>query len=223
MSVKVMGAVWDLKIDRDWKFVLLAYADHASHDGTSIYPAVSTIAEKTGYSERSVQTITRELEKSGYLIADGQGKHGTNRWRIPICRGEIVPMARGAVSAPVQESDDGGAENEPLGVQPTAPEPSFNHQLTVIDNKQIPEILVFADHFGHFNGEREKKRWVALYEAIGAVRAEEIATWAEKKEIHMMNRGGLLDSLETAAKKWTNPTPVFQKRQPTTVERIMQS
>lgn len=132
MSVKVMGAVWDLKIERDQKFILLAYADHASHDGSSIYPAVSTVAEKTGYSERSVQMITRELEKAGYLIADGAGMHGTNRWRIPICGGVIIPEPRGADSAPVQELGDGGAENNQKGckktregVQPTAPEPSL--------------------------------------------------------------------------------------------------
>jgi len=133
MSVKVMGAVWDLKIGRDEKFVLLAYADHANHDGSSIYPAVKTIVEKTGYSERSVQSITKSLEKAGLLIADGHGTHGTNRWRIPICGGCIVG---GAEFAPVQdmiqegaEKDAEGCRNMHEGVQPTAPEPSFNHPL----------------------------------------------------------------------------------------------
>jgi hypothetical protein len=61
----------------------------------------------------------------------------------------------------------------------------------------------FTDSFGSFNGDRERKRWRILFEAIGKDRAKQIAAWAEKKEIHMTNRGALLDSLETAAKKWT--------------------
>jgi hypothetical protein len=149
MSVKVMGAVWDLKIGRDEKLVLLAYADHASHDGSSIYPAVSTIAEKTGYSERSVQSITRDLEQQGYLIPDGQGMHGTNRWRIPICGGLIVAEARGADSAPVQESDEVGAENddegcrnEPKGVQPVAPDSSLNVIKTSIEKNDEKQKFI---------------------------------------------------------------------------------
>jgi hypothetical protein len=61
----------------------------------------------------------------------------------------------------------------------------------------------FIDHFGSFNGKNEKQRWQTLVECIGLERAQEIAAWAERKEIHMINRGGLMDSLETAAKKWT--------------------
>jgi hypothetical protein len=32
--------------------------------------------------------------------------------------------------------------------------------------------------------------------------AGELVAWADKKEIHLINRPGLLDSLETAAKHW---------------------
>jgi hypothetical protein len=58
-------------------------------------------------------------------------------------------------------------------------------------------------HFRAFNGKREVQRWETLVEVIGFARAQEIAAWAERKEIHLVNRGGLLDSLETAARKWT--------------------
>ena len=71
----------------------------------------------------------------------------------------------------------------------------------------LPENNVeaeFIDHFGSFNGKREVQRWETLVEAIGMVRAQEIAAWAERKEIHLTNRGGLLDSLETAARKWVD-------------------
>ena len=65
----------------------------------------------------------------------------------------------------------------------------------------------FSAHFGSFYSKRERERWQTLSEAIGFPRLQEIADWAEKREIHMTNRGALLDSLETAAKKWIDNTP----------------
>ncbi|MCX6036342.1 MAG: hypothetical protein NTW99_00300 [Chloroflexi bacterium] len=67
-----------------------------------------------------------------------------------------------------------------------------------------PAEAEFVAHFRTFNGKREVQRWETLVEAIGMVRAQEIAAWAERKEIHLTNRGGLLDSLETAARKWVD-------------------
>src|SRR3990167_3511040 len=95
MSVKIMGLIWDLDLESNKKFVLLAYADHANHEGGSIWPAVNTIVKKTNYHERSVQRITRELEESGYLVADGEGPKGTNKWRIPLNQtgDKIAPLA----------------------------------------------------------------------------------------------------------------------------------
>ena len=137
-----MGLVWDLDnsaIERDEKYVLLAYVDHSDHEGKNIYPAVSTIVEKTGYSERSVQTITKSLAKKGYLVADGKGPKGTNKWRY----------GGGAISAGVQNPDHGGAKPKREGVQPAAPDPS----LTTILEPSVkegatptpPEIKLYRD------------------------------------------------------------------------------
>lgn len=70
--------------------------------------------------------------------------------------------------------------------------------------KKSKAVEIFQAHFGNFNGngKRETKRWETLVESIGLERAEQIASWAEHKEIHRENRSGLLDSLETAAKNW---------------------
>lgn len=93
MSVKAMGLVWDLECQKkhgdlefrsSHKFVLLAYADHADHHGKNIWPAVSTVANKTGLDDRTVQRLTRELETIGFLVDDGQGPRGTRRWKLPI-------------------------------------------------------------------------------------------------------------------------------------------
>ncbi len=84
MSGKVSGWVWDLDLPQNEKYVLLAYADHADHEGHSIYPSVDLIVRKTGYSRRSIQRIVIKLIEKGHLVPDGVGIHGTNKYLIPI-------------------------------------------------------------------------------------------------------------------------------------------
>ena len=73
-----MGGVWELDLDHRQKFVLLALADHADHNGGSVRPSVALIAWKTGYSKRQVQRIIRDLEEAGILVrtSDGIGGRG---------------------------------------------------------------------------------------------------------------------------------------------------
>lgn len=104
MSVKTMGLVWDMKCPDEinglqfkpgHKFVLIAYADHADHNGRNIWPAIETIARKTGYNERSVQRLTGELQEMGVMCDDGKGPKGTNRWYISGGGGDkIAPVTR---------------------------------------------------------------------------------------------------------------------------------
>jgi hypothetical protein len=104
------------------------------------------------------------------------------------------------VSSSISDSDSEeggvGGETPPVTVQPKPP-----------PGNAVEEE--FRAHFGSFFSKRERERWQTLFEAIGFARLSEIAAWAEKREIHMTNRGALLDSLETAAKKWidNNPKP----------------
>lgn len=84
MSVKIMGQVYDADLPRNEKSILLAYADHADHEGGNVYPSVGRVAWKTGYDERQVQRITKSLIKKKILIPDGQGKNRTNRYKIEV-------------------------------------------------------------------------------------------------------------------------------------------
>lgn len=96
MSVKAIALCWelptpskynDIEIKASHKFVLIAYADHADHAGKNIFPAVATIAKKTGLDERTVQRVTRDLEGAGLLLAEGYGPMGTNKWSLPFSEG----------------------------------------------------------------------------------------------------------------------------------------
>lgn len=175
MSVKIMGLVWDLnndEIDREEKYILLAYADHADHKGYNIFPAIATIAEKTGYKERAVQMITRSLVKKGYLVDDGKGSHGTNKWRIPLSeRGaEIAP----AFFAGVQNSVSGGAKPKPKRVQAHAPEPSLTEKQPSIKEaspdkpkgNEIQEVALYREVVGRYPA---KASWHTVVKKIHEV------------------------------------------------------
>lgn len=104
MSVKAMGLVWDLECPASingmdfrpsHKYLLIAYADHADHNGRNIWPAVSTMAKKTGLDVRTVQRLTSDMATMGLLLEDGQGPRGTNKWYLPISEGgdSLTPPA----------------------------------------------------------------------------------------------------------------------------------
>lgn len=141
MSVRAMGWVWEMQgLSPAEKLVALAYADHAGHDGEGIYPAVRTVARKTGYSRRTVQATTRRLVERGLLEEVGQGPGGTNEWRL------VEAPGGGAESAPgVQELHGGGAGAARGGVQNlhgggagAAPKPSVNR-------KEEPSFNLFPE------------------------------------------------------------------------------
>ena len=61
------------------KFVLLAFSSFALDDGSSCYPALATVAERTILSERTVRRVVAKLVKNGVMIA--KGKHGNRSTR----------------------------------------------------------------------------------------------------------------------------------------------
>ena len=95
MSVRVMSQVWDLKLPHADKFVLLAMADHADHDGNNVYPGdVRDIALKTGYSERQVKRIVSSLDAAGLIVREQPGREATMIYRIEIANAERVDTSR---------------------------------------------------------------------------------------------------------------------------------
>jgi hypothetical protein len=79
---------------------------------------------------------------------------------------------------------------------------SVSEERGGVGEKTKPALDLFEGYFGKFNSQSEKSRWLVIFEAAGKKQTDELAAWAFKKEIHLTNRGGLLDSLETAAKNW---------------------
>jgi hypothetical protein len=137
MSISAMNKVYESGLEKSMKAIALAYADHAHDDGSHIFPAINYISWKTGYSRRSVQSITRQLEEIGVLVNVGKGPSGVNRYRMIFKNLPARKPYRGAKSAPPEEVEDDywGADFAPQQVQnlhgqgaPAAPKPSSNHQ-----------------------------------------------------------------------------------------------
>ena len=124
MSWKAIDQIWTVKLPPGLKFTLIAYARHADQKGGAIFPSVPTIMDKTGYSRRQVQYNTKKLVDDGWLVKDGKGPKGTNRYRLG-----------GAIIAPsgVQQLHGGGAISDAQGVQPIAPDPIPNPSLNHIN------------------------------------------------------------------------------------------
>lgn len=86
MSVLITGYVFDrYPVGGNELLIALALADHASDDGTRIFPSVARLAKKTRLSERTVQRILGKMCDSGWLVLvkneDG-GRGNTREYRI---------------------------------------------------------------------------------------------------------------------------------------------
>lgn len=126
-----MTAVWEHSQHKGSELLLLlALADFAHDDGSSIYPSNAKLCEKVRMVERSVRYILRKLERSGELVVEGKHHAGTTRYRIDMALlggAKIAP----AKIAPRQNDANKGAKSSVTGGQPIAPDPLVkNHQET---------------------------------------------------------------------------------------------
>jgi hypothetical protein len=137
VSVKIMSQVFDRYPSGGGEMLLaLALADHASDDGTRVYPSIGALAAKTRQSERTVQYQLRRMEDAGWLILVNAGHGGrslSREYRIStewINGADFDDLQKGAEIAPFQNGANGekGAIHDTKGcnpqhkrVQPVAP------------------------------------------------------------------------------------------------------
>lgn len=99
MSVKQIGAAWELDLPPSVKLTLIALADHADHDGKNARPSVRLLAWKTGQSRRTVQYHLRQLEDRELIEATGYASGGHGRatmYRLTLEKGaKLAPPTEG--------------------------------------------------------------------------------------------------------------------------------
>ena len=93
MSVKTQGDAWELNLPPNEKYLLIALADHADHNGKNAFPGVELLAAKTGYSERSVRRILESLEEKAVIIQThrGSGQGNFDAYSIDVKAVELSP------------------------------------------------------------------------------------------------------------------------------------
>lgn len=84
-----MSQVWKLDLSASEKLVLLALADRADNKGRNCWPSVSTLAESTSQTDRTVRRALSSLEQKGHLTR--KHREGTST------QYDIHPVANGAV------------------------------------------------------------------------------------------------------------------------------
>ena len=143
-----MSQVWDLKLPHASKFVLLAMADHADHDGNNVYPSVRTVALKTGYSVRQVQRIITALEADGLLVAMQQAAGAATVYRIETSDAEKVETRRKPARFAAAPSPVSTANNSPEPMTKCHPCQNVTPDIHDIKNGQnvipTPDILSSA-------------------------------------------------------------------------------
>lgn len=88
MSIDLMTQVWKSDAyDGGTLLVLLALADWAADDGTSIFPKVATVGKKARLCPRQVQNCFAQLRKDEVLIEVAKAKRGRGtEYRLDIDR-----------------------------------------------------------------------------------------------------------------------------------------
>jgi DnaD/phage-associated family protein len=121
MSVRVMGAVWQLDLDATLKIVLLKLADNADDDGDNSWPSVGRIAHECGVAERTVQRSIQNLMKMGLLVmtrpAD-KARKLPSVYRVVTSAGKKLPKYRSTPDSTRQHQMDAtGDKMTPVGSQ----------------------------------------------------------------------------------------------------------
>jgi hypothetical protein len=191
----------------------------SSGDGW-IYKTSDEIEEETGLSYKEQTTAREKLIAAGLL--EERYARLEHRIHFKVNLDALNSLWDSTTPTGGSPTDQGDVPETPVGkmgkrplvnslisnTETTTETTTDNHNQTahfipIGSPEEKKAIHFFVDHLGKFHGETEVKRWLAIVDAVGMRQAETIAAWAEKREIHLDNRPGLMDSLETAAKNWS--------------------
>jgi len=93
MSFKNIQGILDADVgDAVAKLVLLTINHYANQDTMIAYPSISTIANKSGLSERTVIRKLEHLVNKKFLIRKRQGKNQVNIYRVRKCQPVTVEV-----------------------------------------------------------------------------------------------------------------------------------
>lgn len=124
MSGYVAGLCYEVKFGcATLKAIAVALADHASQDGTKVFPSVSLLARKVEVSDRTVQRSLRKLEAMGVLkiVRDGgAGPGNTREWLFDLHLLRTVAAGELTLTLPDDKGDTVSPLEDELRVTPVS-------------------------------------------------------------------------------------------------------
>lgn len=144
------------------RHVLLVLANYAGSGGRGAFPSAATLSEDTGLSERTVRLKLAELREAGFIVEGNQALAAVyidQRDRRPVVYDlefekfpvDLSRKERGANAAPRKKrgaANGTGCSSRQNGVQlkdergaAAAPNPSYNHQLTEQQQRELSEVI----------------------------------------------------------------------------------
>jgi hypothetical protein len=168
----------------------------------------------------SLDTLRRQrtkLEKMDYIRCR-QNKHSQDitimEWRNPRDYVSEVKNPRSESlhgSPPLEGEGDNEGLNKGNAQVKTPSLDSKSKSSSLSRARLLQSFDLFVSKFDKFITDEEMNRWLAFLEQNSESKVLEIMDWAVKKEIHMTNRAALMDSLETAAARWSGRKPRGRK------------
>lgn len=167
--------------------------------------------------DRKIERMLAELRMRGYMnrirvkLESGQFDWITDVYESPS---QNPSPTAGIIKTSVSKRTTGKKEKtsgakRTTAKRTTAKRTNITSTEELITELQNTELIInkqslglFNSKLGKFNSEKELYRWAIIYDSVGPEISAQLIAWAHKKEIHLTNRPSLLDSLETAAKKW---------------------
>lgn len=186
MACNIIKAVWKLKLTPQQKLVLLAYADHASEDGSDAFPGLNRVSEMTGFHRNTVRKYIKELIVLGHM-----GVQEQRPGRSTIYRLTCTPQSGGVASEPLHPRVDDtptpqsvheplsnhqfnhyadgkepshqerfGALVDALGIKPlTKPDKSLYGKVVKAFTEAGLNITVYRDYVAHVQSLARKGKW----------------------------------------------------------------
>jgi DNA-binding transcriptional MocR family regulator len=181
MSVYVMAWAWEQDCTPTEKFVLLALADHAKDDGTC-WPGMKRLAEKTGFTRRTILNAIKSLGSKGLLESSPRHNAGLQTTNLYFLQAPDVKELRNGVkdvhprceSLSLRcESDDTGGVKE-VHTEPSI-EPSIKQPKEKAPRFALPDWVPQKEWeaFNEMREAKDKRGWTT--------RAKELAVKALEK------------------------------------------
>ncbi len=156
MSVKQMALVWEHEWAAGEQLVMLSLADHADHEGRSIWPSHDLTAYKTGYKRRNVQRVIKQLRDKEILVVEKESTATRpTEYRIDWSKAERKESwtqrnqpeqnetrdAKIAPQPPQGTNTHARIAPEPSGMHWSAPEPSKKERSSNEDPKKEKDFF----------------------------------------------------------------------------------